>query len=77
MIQSVWKLISLLIGLVVFLGVGLVLWLAGEDLIWIVAKSISAFFVCWIVLCQLGGMLAAVLKNSTQQNEEEAESQES
>ncbi|MEN6358123.1 MAG: hypothetical protein ABFD83_13690 [Armatimonadota bacterium] len=76
MIQSVWKLISLLIGLVVFLSVGMVLWLAGEDLIWIVIKSIGAFFVCWIVLGQLGGMLVAVLKSSTQQ-EEDAESQES
>jgi hypothetical protein len=66
MIQSVWKLISLLIGLVVFLSVGMVLWLAGEDLIWIVLKSVGAFFVCWIVLGQLGGMLVAVLKNSTQ-----------
>lgn len=75
MIQSVWKLISLLIGLVVFLSVGMVLWLTGEDLIWIVVKSIGSFFISWIVLCQLGGMLVAVLKNSVQH--EEAESQES
>lgn len=72
MIQSVWKLISLLIGLVVFLGVGMVLWMAGEDLLWIVLKSIGAFFVCWIVLGQLGGMLVAVLKNSTQSEKNES-----
>ncbi|MCE5324274.1 hypothetical protein LLG46_13305 [bacterium] len=74
MIQSVWKLISLLIGLVVFLSVGMVLWMAGEDLLWIVMKSIGAFFVCWIILGQLGGMLVAVLKNSAQ--EEKSESKE-
>lgn len=72
MVQPVWKLISLLIGLVVFLSVGVTLWLINEDLIWIVLKSIGSFFICWIVLGQLGGMLVAVLQNTG--NNEKGES---
>ncbi|MCE5314745.1 MAG: hypothetical protein ABFD49_03205 [Armatimonadota bacterium] len=71
MVQPVWKLISLVLGLVMFLSVGAALWLAGEDLIWIVAKSIGSFFVCWIVLGYLGNMLIAVMKNSIQDEESE------
>jgi ABC-type bacteriocin/lantibiotic exporter with double-glycine peptidase domain len=72
MVQPVWKLISLLIGLVVFLSVGVTLWLMNEDLIWIVLKSIGSFFICWIILGQLGGMLVAVLQNTG--NNEKSES---
>ena len=72
MVQPVWKLISLLLGLVVFLGVGMALWVSGEDLIWIVGKSIGSFFVCWIVLGQLGNMLMAVMGSSTSRKNNES-----
>ncbi|MCE5198777.1 MAG: hypothetical protein ABFD54_10465 [Armatimonadota bacterium] len=61
MIQPVWKLISLLVGLGVFLAVGVSVWLAEEDLVWVIGKAIGSFFICWIVLGQMGGMLLSVL----------------
>ncbi|MHB9037013.1 MAG: hypothetical protein ACYC64_10110 [Armatimonadota bacterium] len=72
MVQPVWKLISLLLGLIVFLGVGMALWMSGEDLIWVVGKSIGSFFVCWIVLGQLGNMLMAVMGSSARSEKSES-----
>ncbi len=64
MIKPMWKLISVILALGVFLVVGITNVTSGEELIWTVGKSIAAFFVSWIVLNHLGGMLLAVLDPS-------------
>jgi hypothetical protein len=66
-IKPVWKMISLFLALAVFLGVGVVELLGGEELLWVVGKAVASFFACWIVLGTLGNMLLAVL------NRQEAE----
>jgi hypothetical protein len=61
MINPMWKVISLVLALGVFLAVGVATLVAGEELVWAVGKSIGAFFVSWIILNHLGAMLLAVL----------------
>jgi hypothetical protein len=62
MIKPMWKLISLILALGVFLVVGIANLTSSEELIWTVGKSIAAFFVSWIILNHLGAMLLAILE---------------
>lgn len=62
MIKPMWKLISLILSLGVFLAVGIANLVGGEELIWTVGKSIAAFFVSWTILNHLGAMLLAILE---------------
>jgi hypothetical protein len=61
MVAPVWKLISLILALAVFLVIGVLTLLSGEELLWVVLKSIGSFFISWIVLGFLGNMLFAVV----------------
>lgn len=56
-VQPAWKIISLLLGLGVFLGVGAVSLSSGDELLWSVVQAMGAFIACWIVLSYLGSLL--------------------
>lgn len=62
MIKQVWKLISLILALGVFLAAGIANFVGGEELVWLVGKSVAAFFVSWIILSHLGAMLLSLFE---------------
>lgn len=72
MVAPVWKLISLILALAIFLAVGVLMVLSGEEILWVVLKAVGAFFVSWIVLGYMGNMLFAVV--TKQKEAEEVES---
>jgi hypothetical protein len=61
MLPAVWKIISFFLSLGAFLVVGVEELMAGEDPLWIVAKSAGSFVVCWIVMGVLGNVLVGVV----------------
>jgi hypothetical protein len=63
MSQSVplWRIISLVMGLIAFLGVGGVSLTNGENLMWSAIKSVGSFVACWIVMGYLGHILEGIL----------------
>lgn len=62
MVKPMWRLVSVFLALAAFLGVGVVTLIAGEELVWVAAKSVVSFFICWIVLGQLGHVLCVVVE---------------
>lgn len=61
MLPAVWKTISFFLSLGAFLVVGVGELTAGEDPLWIVAKSAGSFVACWIVMGILGNVLLGVV----------------
>jgi len=76
-VQPAWKIISLLLCLGVFLGVGAISLAAGDELVWCVGKATGAFIVSWFVLSHLGALLGMFFERSDDfgvtRNDEEAE----
>ncbi len=68
MVEPVWKIISIFLALGAFLVTGGISLHSGQELIWVALKSVGAFFVCWIILCQLGAMLFMVIDKSNRQD---------
>lgn len=59
-VQPAWTVITLILGVIVFLGVGIVTMVWGDELIWATAKSMGAFVVVWIGMNYLGAFLGAI-----------------
>lgn len=62
MLAAVWRVIGLFMALAAFLTAGGSALIAGEELLWAVAKAIGAFIVCWIIMTRLGIVLQAVVE---------------
>jgi hypothetical protein len=69
-VQPAWKIISLLLGLGVFLGIGIMSMTAGDELIWSVGKAVGGFTASWIVLSYLGAFLGAIAEKPVEAFEE-------
>ncbi len=63
MLQStpLWSIISLIMGLIGFLTVGVFSLMTGEDLLWSAVKSVGSFLGCWIVMGYLGRILVGIM----------------
>lgn len=59
-IGPMWKLISLLLAVTIFLVVGGTLLTGGEEPMWAATKAMGAFLAAWFLLSQLGGILCTV-----------------
>lgn len=69
MIGPVWKMASLFLALGVFLAVGVMGLMSGEELIWSIGKAVGGFFACWIALNVIGTLLNTVLGIQTPEPE--------
>ena len=71
-IQPAWKIISLLLGLGVFLGVGVLSLSFGDEPVWSIGKAMGAFIACWILLSYLGALLGLIAEKPAEDSEEYA-----
>lgn len=61
-LRAVLKLINLFLGLAAFLIVGGLSLSDGEEPLWIAAKCVGCFFVCWLVLGYLANVLSLAVE---------------
>lgn len=59
-VQPAWTVISLILGVLVFLGVGIVMMVWGDELIWATVKAMGAYLVVWVGMNYLGALLGAI-----------------
>lgn len=63
MITPLWKIISLLMSLGTFGAVATLSVMGGDELPWVIVRSVISFAICWIILSNLGNILTFVLPN--------------
>lgn len=61
-VQPAWKIISLLLSLGVFLGIGVMSLSSGDEFVWSIGKATGAFIASWIVLSYLGSFLGMIVE---------------
>ena len=69
MVKPLWKIISLIMSLGTFAVVAALSVTGGDDMPWTVVRSVIAFTICWIILSNLGNILAYVLPNPNERYE--------
>ncbi|MCX6345505.1 MAG: hypothetical protein NT018_10615 [Armatimonadetes bacterium] len=70
-IQPAWKIISLLLGLGLFLGVGILALSFGDEPVWSIGKAMGAFIACWVLLNYLGALLGMIAEKPAEDISEE------
>lgn len=76
-VQPAWKIISLLLCLGVFLGIGAMSLAVGDELVWSAGKAVGAFVASWIVLSYLGALLNIVAEKPQENSDSEFDGEES
>lgn len=77
MVKPLWKLLSLMMSLASFAVVAAYSVVAGDELPWIVLRSVITFIVCWIILGNLGNILNYVLPDHDEDFESEVDDNKS
>ena len=63
MVKPLWKILSLMMSLATFGVVAALSVTGGDDMPWTVVRGVISLIVCWIILSNLGSILAFVLPN--------------